>query len=661
MSTTLATATTTPTACQPLEGALRIPVTLIEPSPLNPRKLWKADRVTSMAAKLKARGQIQPIRVRPNPRHTGSNGRPPYEIVVGETRWRAAPEAGLTMLDAVVFQCADQELIETALAENMERNDLNALEEADAYDALLRKPEGLQGYATVHELATAVKVSSSHVYQRLKLRALCPAGREAFLAGQIDASVALLIARMPNAEEQARATAKIVAGFGGEPYSYRSAAEYLRREFMLRLDLARFDTSAAYKVAGPCAGCPKRSGAAPDLFADVAGGGDMCQDARCYQAKQEEAHQALLQAARDAGRTVLQGSKARAVLRDPSATPVGHYRLDAPCPQLTDSARPLRALLGQGFAASIVVVDLGDSMPIELVPEEAAKKAIKARGLLRQQTVKAAPAATAPSPAAKPAAPLFAPKATAAPAAGRGTSKGERGEDLGEAKPGAQAGGGEEAQPMTVAQWEAGCRATARSMFRWMLAEAISTRLRSAEQLSIEILVAACEHLFDPISHEACALVFRCMAWDREPNIPYGQAFDRQIRLLRGDTVNGGRRLGELLALLVMAEQLTEDINDPADIDPGSTTDTITRALAVVPSAVMYEALDKAKQEMPPRPGKGRSGSAAASGGRELDATETFVRAHKPAGKPAGEVTDKASGPSTEQADKAWPFPKDHI
>jgi hypothetical protein len=90
----------TPTAVHPLVGALSIPVGLITPSPLNPRKRWAADKVAAMSADMAINGQIQPIRVRPNAQHTPTNGRPPYEIVVGETRWRAAPGAGMGHLDA---------------------------------------------------------------------------------------------------------------------------------------------------------------------------------------------------------------------------------------------------------------------------------------------------------------------------------------------------------------------------------------------------------------------------------------------------------------------------------------------------------------------------------------------------------------------------------
>ena len=623
--------------CQPIDGALRIPVTLIEPSPLNPRKTWKAERVAAMAADLKANQQIQPIRVRPNPRATGTNGRPPYEIVVGETRWRAAPDAGLATLDAIVADCTDVQLIQLALSENTKRQDLNALEEADAFDALLRKPDGLQGYATVQDLAAAVACSPSHVYQRLKLRNLCAAGREAFLAGKIDASVALLIARMPDQAEQSRAAARIVAGFGGEPYSFRNASELLKKEFMLRLDLARFDIATAYKVAGPCSECPKRSGAAPDLFQDVTGG-DMCQDARCHAAKTEEAHQALLQAARDAGRTVLQGTKARAILRDANAKPVGHYRLDAPCPDLTDSARPLHALLGQGFAGSIVVVDLGDSTPIELVPEDVARKAIKARGLLRKQTAdKPAAPAPAPSPAAKAGAPLFKPKAppppAPAPAAGRGTNNGEgeaaKPQDLAvpKLKP---VGGGED---------EATLASRTRVKFGELLLVELSFALGDAGEPPLLILRLAIETLWNDAPAEEAAMLYRVMGWTLDPAATYSEDFGRRLRLADGATLAG-------LLLLVLASRDCADELVPAAVIHTRPAGVLAKHFGIPLDRVLRDA------------------RIAAKGAPVADATGAFVAAHgaqQPAAR-AEEVSDEASAPRpVTVVDPDWKFPSGAI
>lgn len=563
-----------PASCKPLENALHIPLALIRPSPLNPRKRWNAAKVAEMAADLKANGQIQPIRVRHNPDHRPGDGREPYEIVVGETRYRAAPAAGLAHLDAVVADCTDQQLIQLALAENTRRQDLHPLEEADAFDALLRKPDGLQGYASVPELAAGVGVSASYVYQRLKLRSLCRPGREAFLAGQLDASVALLIARMPNVEEQARATAKIVAGFGGDPYSYRQAAEMLRREYMLRLDLAQFDTTATYGVAGPCAQCAKRSGAAPELFADLVGVGDMCQDARCYAAKGEEAHQALLQGARDAGHTVLQGAAARAVLPTPGATPIGHHRLDAPCPALTDSARTLRELLGRGFAGPLVLVDLPDALPVELVTDATARKAIKARGLLRQQTQSAAPTGHAPKAATSAAGATEQPRSRSAmdqghaPPPPAGNTRGRGAGDVG--------GDAAEQRRAEDAALAAGAQRR-RERFAELLFARVCERLAAVAELPVLALKLLAMDLHHDLSHEGSQLLYRARGWGLD-NARHASAADFARRIGSAD----GREVGEVLIALLCAYELDEPCA-PDDLKAArrSNTREIARSLGV--------------------------------------------------------------------------------
>lgn len=572
-----AIATSTPAGCQPIDGALRIPLGLIEPSPLNPRKRWDADRVAAMGEDLKANGQIQPIRVRPNPRHTPGDGRPPFEIVVGETRWRAAPHAGLTSLDAVVAPCTDHQLIQLALAENTRRHDLHPLEEADAFDALLRKDPGTQGYASVPDLAAGVGVSASYVYQRLKLRALCPAGRDAFLAGRIDAGVALLIARMPHEKEQARATDRIVAGFGGEPYSYRQAAEYLRREFMLQLPLARFDPAATYQVAGPCANCGKRSGAEPDLFADVVAAGDMCQDSACYRAKEAEAHKQLLQAARDAGRTVLQGAKARAVLRDAGATPVDHYRLDAPCPALTDSTRPLRALLGKGFAGRIVIVDVPNAAPVELVSIDTARRGLEARGMLReQQTAAAAPPKAAPGAPDDRRAPTKAPIAQAMQAQDDNTAR----------------------------RQEAAAKA-----FQALATVALADHISSAPTLHVDGLAAACKVMLDALNAAERIILWQALGWlqpgARQP-AGFEADLDWQVRRCLDAGNAGARRLGDVITLMAAVSDLTSmPINADALADDSYPMVCIAKSYGVDLHAIFERAM-----------------------AAQMDATEAFVAAH---------------------------------
>jgi len=629
-----------PQACRPLEGALRIPVALIAACPLNPRKRWKPAKVAEMAQDLKANQQIHPIRVRPNPQHTPTNGRPPYEIVVGETRWRAAPEAGLVYLDAIVADCTDQQLIEMALAENTKRQDLHPLEEADGFDALLRKPDGLQGYASVPELATAVGASPSYVYQRLKLRALCAAGREAFLAGTIDASVALLIARMPSAEQQAEATARILQGFGGEAYSFRAAAEYLKQNFMLSLGRARFDITADYKVAPACGTCTKRSGAAPDLFADVTGG-DMCQDARCYQAKGAEAHTQLLDTARAEGHQVLQGAQARAVLPMPSGTPAsGYLRMTEPCPELTDSRRTLAELLP---SATIVLVEhpQAEGTVVQLITTAAAKKGLKARGLLREQTQGSPPKKAAPTGTA-----------TAGPDKGSAPS--------GAADPSPRSGAGgagaqEEAKkpkPLTEAQKRKAEEDRLRALhwltlerFAQLLLVNISDRLRTVPELPLLVLRLTCSWLAADLTAEAYTAVHRVMGWQAPEGKRWGaqdEAMNARISTL------DGRALGELLAVLLCAEDCTDTRTIDELLARNSHATQLANALRVDLTAVMREAKAGAERE---QQGEAEPKSVAGPTGQALDPTTAFIQQHGTAHGGAA-TTEADNGHHNDQTDE---------
>ena len=615
-----------PAACKPLEGGLQIPLTLLTPSPLNPRKRWNAARVAKMAESLRASGQVQPIRVRANPAYTPTNGREPYEIVVGETRFRAAPGAGLTVLDAVVGTYSDQQVIEMALAENTQRQDLHPMEEADAYDALLRKPDGLQGYSTVPDLAAHLGVSPSYVYQRLKLRNLCSAGREAFLAGTIDASVALLIARMPDQVEQATATADILAGWGGEAYSYKQAAAHLKKKFMLSLHLAVFDTAATYSVAGPCAGCNKRSSAAPDLFVDVTGG-DMCQDSRCYQAKVAEAHQALLATAVAEGHQVVSGEAARKIMATPQSTPAGTWlRVDAPAPSLTDSNKPLSALLPR--AAKLLLVDhpAAVGQPILLADEATAKKALKAKGLLRDPAPKPQPAA---------------PKTTLGPAAHEAQTQMQAAFDAAQRAskvdtPPAGGGEGEEAaKPQrakeSAAQAARADQAALSKKFGQLLFAELHESISNAPALSLDALRVAVRRMFDFCSAEAAALLYLTRGWN-QPGGRWEEDFAHHL------TKADGRTLGELLIELLAVEDLTDESVSPQSL---RTADPYPDALEL---AGEYQIdIDKVWANAQICAAAHSRGPVSAPGAarRELDATDAFVAAH--AAPPAGTATNAAN------------------
>jgi ParB family chromosome partitioning protein len=143
-------------------GIQMIAVASIEPHPGQPRRVFREEALAELADSIKARGVIQPIVVRPH------NNR--FQIVAGERRWRAAQKARLHEIPAIVRDFDDTETLEVALIENIQRQDLNAIEEAQGYKRLVEE----YGH-TQEELGRLVHKSRSHVANLLRLLDL-PAG-----------------------------------------------------------------------------------------------------------------------------------------------------------------------------------------------------------------------------------------------------------------------------------------------------------------------------------------------------------------------------------------------------------------------------------------------------------------------------------------------------
>jgi ParB family chromosome partitioning protein len=140
------------------EGSIvHIPVSQIEPNPLQPRLGFKEEELEELAASLQAYGMVQPLVVRRLP-----NGR--YQIVAGERRWRAAQRAGMTTVPCLVREVSDDNLLATALVENLQRADLNPVEAARGYKRLM---EDL--HLTQEEVAEVVCKDRSSVANTLRL------------------------------------------------------------------------------------------------------------------------------------------------------------------------------------------------------------------------------------------------------------------------------------------------------------------------------------------------------------------------------------------------------------------------------------------------------------------------------------------------------------
>ena len=166
-----------------LEGAREIPIELIHRNPAQPRQHFSEEELAELEESIRATGVLQPILVRPSPSRTGE-----YEIVAGERRWRASQRAALKAIPALVRELGDDRAYEIAIVENVQREDLNAMEEAKAYESLM----GRMGY-TQEQAAKAVGKSRSHVANTLRLLQLPSGVQEHVLFGRLSAGHARAI------------------------------------------------------------------------------------------------------------------------------------------------------------------------------------------------------------------------------------------------------------------------------------------------------------------------------------------------------------------------------------------------------------------------------------------------------------------------------------
>ncbi|MGC1470091.1 MAG: ParB/RepB/Spo0J family partition protein [Sphingorhabdus sp.] len=179
---------------QAFDGVSSIATADIHPNPAQPRRHFSEDSLQELAASLKRHGLIQPILVRP---HGGS-----YQIVAGERRWRAAQKAQLHQMKAVVRELSDEETLEIALIENIQRQDLNPIEEAEAY----RKLCDDFGHSQ-NELSAIVEKSRSHVANMMRLLELPTLVRELVIEGKLSMGHARALL---GSEDSARLAAVVV-------------------------------------------------------------------------------------------------------------------------------------------------------------------------------------------------------------------------------------------------------------------------------------------------------------------------------------------------------------------------------------------------------------------------------------------------------------------
>ncbi|MGY8903238.1 MAG: ParB/RepB/Spo0J family partition protein [Burkholderiales bacterium] len=355
----------------------------IAPSRTNPRKTFNAAALAELAASLQQNGQVQAALVRPLPasrlqdtfedRQPG-DPLPEYELVVGERRWRAARSVGMP-LRVEVRALTDLEVLRIQIIENLHREDVHPMEEAEGYDQLLHhSAEGI----SIEQLAAEIGKSRAYVYARMKLTALCKEARDAFYGGAFDASVALLIARLGHADLQVKAVEDIAkqAKALGMPASYRSIRDMLASRYHLALATAYFNPADATlcPTAGACTTCPKRTGNEPELFADVEAK-DTCTDPDCFGRKRTLAVAQTIAQARSKGQRVIEGEEAAGLCNKYTGYLQGHTPINDHACQDPDGIEYTYAdlLLKQGKKAPKPALFINphkpDSLPTEAITD----------------------------------------------------------------------------------------------------------------------------------------------------------------------------------------------------------------------------------------------------------------------------------------------------
>jgi ParB family chromosome partitioning protein len=203
------------------DGVLEVDVAAIGPNPLQPRQDWDEVGLAELAASIREHGVIQPLIVtRSDKWEAGEATGLAYELVAGERRWRAAMQAGLRTVPVILKEATSRQSLEWALVENLQRTDLNPLEEANAFRMLMAE-FGL----TQEQVADQVGKSRSAVANALRLLRLPEEIKAALATGDISEGHARALQGLPSAEAQVAALATVKR----RSLSVRQTEELVRR------------------------------------------------------------------------------------------------------------------------------------------------------------------------------------------------------------------------------------------------------------------------------------------------------------------------------------------------------------------------------------------------------------------------------------------------
>lgn len=365
-------------ALPPAEFNPAVPLDLIDRWDKQPRKRFDEETLQEFAAEVRRDGGVQqPIRLRPNPSKKGR-----FLIVFGERRYRASRMAELKTIMALVGDMSEKQAYELAMRENLQREQLQPIEESDGYEYMRRT----FGY-TAQEIAARVDKSQAHVYQYLALQNLAPSVRRMLEGGEIiGVCVAMELARITNHPQQERAAAELSKQHTATTADARAL---IRSRYVLPIVSARFDTASTTlcKEAGACGTCPKNSASQREFFPDE-GKEAYCLDETCWSKKTDLHWHQLRAKAQEKGQRVIEGAEADRL------TLIGSLRHDAPMIDLTQAvyidegteAKPLRTAIKaylDEHPEVIIHVRTKEGVILEAIDRKIADKAKRACGVYK--------------------------------------------------------------------------------------------------------------------------------------------------------------------------------------------------------------------------------------------------------------------------------------
>lgn len=222
-------------------GTFSVPISQVESCSSQPRKLFEESALADLADSIRRHGIIQPLTVRKL-----SSGY--YQIIAGERRWRAARLAGLSEIPVLVMEADDRKAAELAMIENLQREDLNPMEEAAGFQSLIQNH-----HMTQEEAAAAVGKSRSAVTNAMRLLSLCPTVRKLVEEGTLSAGHARALLMLSPQEQEAAARAVISGGLSvrqTEALAKRLAVEKKEKAAVPAPDAVDYAAEAQKQLSG---------------------------------------------------------------------------------------------------------------------------------------------------------------------------------------------------------------------------------------------------------------------------------------------------------------------------------------------------------------------------------------------------------------------------